>query len=122
MAEGLKRARAAAQATRPPTPNEWRFLMALPRGGGLAWVTPGRLVAEGKLPAGSPLSGLHRTAASLVRKGLLEKVTGRHPAGYRLTPAGRTAVTERAAQGARDAAAFVRRTRAVRDQGGIRDD
>jgi hypothetical protein len=113
VAEGLKRARAAARATRPPTPNEWKFLMALPRGGGLAWATPGSLMAGGKLPSDSSPQGLHQTGSSLVRKGLAEKDTGRHPVGYRLTPAGRTAVTERAAQSSRDAAVFVRRAAAT---------
>jgi hypothetical protein len=72
------------------TGNERRLLAAYNQPGQYVR-TPGNLVAAGKLPAGSSLEGLHQTAASLVRKGLLERrVLGRR-VHYEITPAGREA-------------------------------
>lgn len=100
MGDGLRRARDAARATRPPTANEISFLT------GLAvtipdavlsqpgwWSVPGLLRFQPGRFGGRPAEGLHRTGASLVRKGLARKrKTGsKGPVEYQITDAGRAA-------------------------------
>ena len=92
---------------KPMTDKEWTVLRAL----GTRRRRPADLVTEGKLPPRSSLPGIHRTAASLVRKGWAKrhKDGGYHGhVSYTVTPAGRKALDDRARQGARDAAAFTR--------------
>jgi hypothetical protein len=73
--------------------------------------TPGNLVAEGKLPEDSSLPGIHQTAASLVRKGYLNRETIGGKVHYSLTREGRSQLRELQQQAARDAAVFVRSIR-----------
>jgi hypothetical protein len=93
---------------KPMTGKEWQLLRALQPG---RRRTPADLVAEGRLPRGSSLPGVHQTGASLVRKGWAtrHRPGGYHPlVSYTRTAAGTKALEEIARQGARDAAVTVR--------------
>lgn len=83
------------------TPNEQRLLEGLlvrhPWQG--RWWAPKDLIGfatQGGRFSGCSRQGLHQTAASLVRKGLAEKMKRegtRSPVEYAITTAGRTAIT-----------------------------
>ena len=103
------------------TANERRMLEGLtvrhPSRG--RWWTPGNLIsyaAQGGRFAGCSPQGLHQTGASLVRKGLAEKIKregARSPVEYAITPrgraiAGRPGYTRAQHSAARQAAAQVR--------------
>lgn len=79
------------------TANERRFLEGLtvrhPWRAGSWWAPKDMIsfVSQGGRFAGMSAAGLHKTGASLVRKGLAEKMRreGRAPVEYRITRAGR---------------------------------
>lgn len=74
------------------TDNERRFLTALATYRTAIGVTPGGMIAAGKLPADSSPQGLHQTAASLVHKGLVERNPTVRITHYLITTAGREAL------------------------------
>jgi hypothetical protein len=85
------------RATRPPTPNERRFLTgllqpnpALPSRPGW-WTVPELLHCQPDRFGDRTPQGLHETGASCVRKGLARKNHGR-PVMYQLADAGRAAL------------------------------
>jgi hypothetical protein len=98
------------------TENEHRFLTGLTvrhlwRGG---WWAPKDMISfatQNQRFAGRTPQGLHQTAASLVRKGFAEKIKregARSPVEYRITSAGRAALSTTNMDAARTAAAYVR--------------
>ena len=99
MAEGLRRPRDAARATRPLTENEVRFLAGLlqpnpaPRSRRSWWSVPELITFQPGLFGDRSPQGLHETGASCVRKGLAcKRKPGRLPVEYQITPAGRATI------------------------------
>jgi hypothetical protein len=81
---------------RPPTANERAFLAALAAPG--ATMADGRwrardLIAASPALAGKHTNGLHITAHSLMRKGLVRRRKAQDRVSYQLTDAGRAAIT-----------------------------
>jgi hypothetical protein len=105
MAEGLKRAAAAARTTRPPTVNEARFLAGLtvsaphiPAAPGTPgwWSVPELIAFQPERFGDRSPQGLHETGASCARKGwVLKRVArmhGKQLVEYQITEAGRAAL------------------------------
>jgi hypothetical protein len=78
---------------KPLTANERRLLTAYNEPGpGIYARSPSHLVGAGKLPLDSSIQGLHQTAASLVRKGCLERSVRSRITHYQITEKGRAAL------------------------------